>query len=329
MSDLFRLLPQATAGDGPWVLVTLVKTEGSTYRKRGAHLLVNAEGYLGMLSGGCLEADVASRCAPVLGGEAEAVEMVIDTRRLLGCDGRLTLIAEQLPESLVQEVARAGEARQQVTLHTRAPGPGWRPSYAALPDTSPESYRQELQLPLRLLVFGSGPGAVPLLGMAGVLGWQSEQIVLGSDPAVQRYPEAGWTVVPDGRTLSAKAMDNRTAAVVMNHHVGRDTEVLRAVWGSELPFLGLLGSRKRREQILEALSFAASEVDLDARHLYSPVGMELAAEGAPEIALEICAQVQSEMAALARGEAARGDTARGELPRTNGRVGHLGLRQAG
>ncbi len=320
MSDLFRLLPQAAPDQGPWVLVTLVKTEGSTYRKRGAHLLVNADGYLGMLSGGCLEADVAARCAPVLSGEVEAVEMVIDTRRLLGCDGRLTLIGERLPPSLVEQVARAGEAREQVTLHTRTPGPGWRPSYASLPDTSPETYRQELQLPLRLLVFGSGPGAPPLLSMAGVLGWHSEQIVLGSDPAVQRYPEADWTVLPNGKVLAQMTMDRRTAAVVMNHHVGRDTEVLRALWGSELPFLGLLGSRKRREQILEALSFAASDVDLDARHLYSPVGMDLAAEGAPEIALEICAQVQSEMAALARGESARAG---------NLRPGHLGLRQAG
>lgn len=318
MSDLFRLLPQATPERGPWVLVTLVKTEGSTYRKRGAHLLVNPEGYLGMLSGGCLEADVAARCAPVLAGEVEAVEMVIDTRRLLGCDGRLTLIGERLPSSLADQVAQAGAARRAVTLHTRAPGPGWKPSYAGLPDTSPETYRQELQLPIRLLVFGSGPGAPPLLSMAGVLGWMNEQIVMSSDPAVQRYPDADWTVMPDGRTLAAMPMDRRTAAVVMNHHVGRDTEVLRALWGGELPFLGLLGSRKRREQILEALSFAASEVDLDARQLYSPVGMDLAAEGASEIALEICAQVQSEMSSLA------GSTARSE-----DQPARLSLRQAG
>ena len=43
----------------PWALATLVQTEGSTYRKTGARLLVDSEGStLGVLSGGCLEEEI-------------------------------------------------------------------------------------------------------------------------------------------------------------------------------------------------------------------------------------------------------------------------------
>ena len=43
----------------PWALATLVETAGSTYRKRGARLLVDSDGgTLGVLSGGCLEEEI-------------------------------------------------------------------------------------------------------------------------------------------------------------------------------------------------------------------------------------------------------------------------------
>jgi xanthine/CO dehydrogenase XdhC/CoxF family maturation factor len=43
-----------------WALATLVRTRGSTYRKPGARLLVDSRGgMLGVLSGGCLEEEIA------------------------------------------------------------------------------------------------------------------------------------------------------------------------------------------------------------------------------------------------------------------------------
>ena len=44
----------------PAVLATIVSTEGSTYRKAGARMLIEANGRMtGLLSGGCLERDLA------------------------------------------------------------------------------------------------------------------------------------------------------------------------------------------------------------------------------------------------------------------------------
>ena len=51
-----------------WALPTLVQTEGSTYRKPGARLLVDSDGgNIGVLSGGCLEEEISRHGREVIG----------------------------------------------------------------------------------------------------------------------------------------------------------------------------------------------------------------------------------------------------------------------
>lgn len=59
-TSLERLSEYASVHDtgGP-VLATVVATEGSTYRKSGARMIILVDGsYFGLLSGGCLEGDL-------------------------------------------------------------------------------------------------------------------------------------------------------------------------------------------------------------------------------------------------------------------------------
>ena len=68
--SLHQLLPmyeRARAEQDPLVLATVIATRGSTYRKAGAQMLIGPGGrYEGMLSGGCLEGDLAAHAASVL-----------------------------------------------------------------------------------------------------------------------------------------------------------------------------------------------------------------------------------------------------------------------
>ncbi len=58
-TSLELLLERAPVTQIARVLATVVATAGSTYRKPGARMLIMADGsYLGLLSGGCLEADL-------------------------------------------------------------------------------------------------------------------------------------------------------------------------------------------------------------------------------------------------------------------------------
>ena len=59
----------------PLVLASVFETEGSTYSKAGARMIINSQGdFQGMLSGGCLEGDLAERARAVLdSGKAQTV----------------------------------------------------------------------------------------------------------------------------------------------------------------------------------------------------------------------------------------------------------------
>src|ERR1700690_4113051 len=75
-TSLELLLERAPPEPIARVLATVVATAGSTYRKAGARMLIMADGsYLGLLSGGCLEADLKLHAQQVIdSGEARAGE---------------------------------------------------------------------------------------------------------------------------------------------------------------------------------------------------------------------------------------------------------------
>ena len=86
------------------VLVTVYETEGSTYSKAGAQMLVDQNGiFRGMLSGGCLEGDLAIRAQQVLeSGTPQTVtyDLGQDNDELwgmgVGCDGLMRVFLQPL-----------------------------------------------------------------------------------------------------------------------------------------------------------------------------------------------------------------------------------------
>jgi xanthine/CO dehydrogenase XdhC/CoxF family maturation factor len=88
----------------PLVLATIVATAGSTYRKPGARMLIDSDGAAcGLLSGGCLEADLMERARAVLaGGDAQLVDY--DLRKSddpiwglgLGCEGSMSILLQRV-----------------------------------------------------------------------------------------------------------------------------------------------------------------------------------------------------------------------------------------
>src|ERR1700734_1191767 len=83
-------------------LVTLVRVEGSSYRRTGARLLIAANGeYAGNISGGCLEAEVIRKAQWLVRDGRAVVErystLFDDTADIpygLGCGGTVYLLLE-------------------------------------------------------------------------------------------------------------------------------------------------------------------------------------------------------------------------------------------
>src|SRR6202790_3831743 len=101
-TSLELLLERAPVTQVSRVLATVVATAGSTYRKPGARMLIMADGsYLGLLSGGCLEADLKLHAQEVLdSGVPRAIEY--DMRGPddilfgigAGCEGAMRVLLE-------------------------------------------------------------------------------------------------------------------------------------------------------------------------------------------------------------------------------------------
>ena len=95
LTELCRYFECARGRGEPLVVATTIHTDGSTYRKVGARILISPDGTTsGMLSGGCLEADLLERAGRVLRNE-RAERVVYDTTGSddiiwglgLGCEG--------------------------------------------------------------------------------------------------------------------------------------------------------------------------------------------------------------------------------------------------
>ena len=127
LKELREIARMWRAGQGS-VLVTLVRVDGSSYRRPGARVLVGhagtgyaGTGYAGTISGGCLEAEVVRKAAWLArdGAAVERYSMLFDDTADvpfgLGCGGTVDLLFEPLgtPEGdallLALERALAGQ----------------------------------------------------------------------------------------------------------------------------------------------------------------------------------------------------------------------------
>ena len=270
-----------------WALATLVQTEGSTYRKPGARLLVDPQGAtLGVLSGGCLEDEIGRQGRDVIRDGSPAV-LSFDTRQLYGCDGRLKILVEPLPAAgqagnLITKIGRS--FRDRVTCRVRTRFEGETLGSDLLPpdvflSERPGVFIQALQLPVRLLLFGTGPEIEPITRLAEILGWAIELFEHPSE-----FPQ-------DFRS------DTQTVALIMNHNFGRDLLALHRVLPLRLRYVGLIGPKKRYTEILARLhEYVPSDFKGGFDNLFAPAGLDIGSEAPEEIALSIIAEVEATLA---------------------------------
>jgi xanthine dehydrogenase accessory factor len=212
-TSLELLFDHPLAEAEPCVLATVVATSGSTYRKAGARMLILANGsYVGLLSGGCLEADLKEHADQVFRcGIPRAVEY--DMRGpddilfgiAAGCEGAMRILLEPAGRGTPADRAlracgqsvRAGLPMALVAVHESADLP--LGTYTAAPPLTPALMRassqalaasmsrvvefdtegrrtrafiQYLAPAPHLLICGGGPDAQPVVAGARALGWR-------------------------------------------------------------------------------------------------------------------------------------------------------------
>lgn len=289
MKDFRHILYAAvTERDHAWCLATLVKTEGSSYRQPGARLLVRPDSLatIGFLSGGCLEEEIAEFGAGVIASGVPRLTF-FDMNRMFGCDGLLSVYLERIPPAAGEGnflTQMAERIERRALCRVAVPFANGEPSQL-LPDNElvidrEGVFLQTLALPPRLLVFGNGPEVEPMVSFAAGLGWISHRY---SHP--DELPE---DFVADGAT----------AAVIMTHNFGRDLAALDRLLPLRFPYIGLLGPRKRQQELLNRFAdFRGRALPSEwLETLHSPAGLDTGSESPEEIAFSIVAEVAAVLA---------------------------------
>ena len=286
-------------------LATVVEVKGSAYRRAGARMILAADGRsAGVINGGCLDADLWARARQVI--ETGRTQLAIyDTTSSqdivfglgLGCRGVVKILVEPIRDLDWMRDDNIVAVEFEGKLGTRLYDANFagRPQIAST--TTGRAYVERLEAPQPLLIFGAGADAVPLAQMGQLLGWNVRVI----DPrAPHPARPAHWPaqfVAPE--RLDALEIAPGAACALMTHNFLHDLEILKRVLPSDASYIGVLGPRRRTDELLEKLGeetltpgFSPTSAQLE--KLHAPVGLDVGAETPAEIALSIVAEIQKQ-----------------------------------
>lgn len=145
--------------------------------------------------------------------------------------------------------------------------------------------------PWSLVVFGATHVAVPLVAMAGVLGLRTTVADGRTRYASRdRFPGADEILVGMPSELADRLAQGPQALVVLLAHDAKyDVPVLQSVLAGEAPYIGVLGGRRRARALMGLLADGGATPAQLAR-IRMPIGLDLGARSAGEIALSILAE---------------------------------------
>lgn len=146
-----------------------------------------------------------------------------------------------------------------------------------------------------MVIVGAGNDAQPMVAIADILGWEAN-IVDGraTHATSERFMSACQIFVskPE-QVLERISVDEHTVFVLMTHNYNYDLAMLRALIQTEVLYIGVLGPRKKLDRMLKEIQ--ADGIKLSRDHLnriYGPVGLDIGAETAGEIALSVIAEIK-------------------------------------
>lgn len=284
------------------LLVTVVKTWGSSPRPEGAMLSVRDDGLVvGSVSGGCIEDDLIDRVRQrgIEQTRPEAVKYGITAEEAhrfgLPCGGTIQLVLEPLtPQSGIADLCNAVEDGRLVAREVDMVTGAVRLDAALATDGVHFDGERLLTIHgprYRMLVIGAGQLSRYLCNIAVGLDYQ----VTVCDPR-EEYTEE-WNIpgtkivrtMPDDTVIEMK-LDERCAVIALTHDPKLDDLALMEALKTPAFYVGALGSRRnnqaRRERLKE---FDLNEAEL--ARLHGPVGIYIGSRTPPEIAVSILAEV--------------------------------------
>lgn len=153
-----------------------------------------------------------------------------------------------------------------------------------------------LKPPVSLVVVGAGNDAIPMMQIADIIGWDVRVVDGRSTHAKpERFASACQILVskPE-KVLEQIPIDEQTVFVMITHNYNYDLAMLKALLQRKVTYIGMLGSKKKLDRMLNELHSEGMELSNEQLNsIYGPVGLEIGAETAEEIALSIIAEIKA------------------------------------
>ena len=148
-------------------------------------------------------------------------------------------------------------------------------------------------LPKTLVVFGAGHVSMPTARLAAEVGFRVVVVDDRSEFANRdRFADAAEVVVPEdfASAFSMISVDADTFVVIVTRGHRFDKEVLAGALCTEAAYIGMIGSRRKRNAIYAALK-KEGVADADLARVHCPIGLSIGAESPEEIAVSIVAEL--------------------------------------
>ncbi|MFJ7107206.1 XdhC family protein [Pseudomonas sp. NPDC098740] len=348
LNDLLHAIETAARQGEETVLATVVKVEGSAYRRPGARMLIPFHGRtIGTVSGGCLEQDLAKKAwwltesgEPVVRRYSTGATEDEDDEQSaltfgLGCNGTVFVMLERLrvktPSIAIELLRQVRDSLQPAAMATiiatsrrssvrvgdqvvSGAGPALR--NPALDSTVRNELRKTLSEkksslrlytgahgefevffeylapPPRLVIFGAGHDAQPLVRMSKLLGWHVSVIDSRSHFArPERFPQADAVIVADlDAPFDLAPLINDAAVAVMSHSYRQDRHWLGQLLQGAPAYIGQLGPRERTERLLTDIRQHNPALNA-LLQLHYPMGLDLGCDAPGSVALSILAEM--------------------------------------
>lgn len=308
-------------------LAMVVRTEGSSYRRMGARMLVLDDGqFVGGISGGCLEGDAKRRALKSIVSE-KASTITYDTTQDddqqigvgLGCNGIIDVLfiplnGEHDAITILKEVEKTREIKVLITI-VKAPdsiheGKTFLYNGKSLP---PEyNFPGDAEDQVREMIVNRKSGILQLPDHRIFIEVVTPAIhlqIYGSNydvyPITRIAQELGWDISLVGKPekilkeiapatkifsqylLNRPARDEWSAVILMSHDLVTDKKNLLEILPTSVPYIALLGPAKRRDKIIEEIKVKDNLIE----KIHGPAGLDIGANNPEEIAIAIISEI--------------------------------------
>ena len=153
-----------------------------------------------------------------------------------------------------------------------------------------------LQPTISLVIVGAGNDAFPLVEMTKVLGWQ---VTVADGRAThantQRFPNVHQLITGKPADVFQQLVpDEWTVFLLMTHNYKYDLAMMKLLLPISCRYIGTLGPKKRLERMFDELKEEGVTVtDQQKNMIYGPIGLDIGAEAAEEIALSVLAEIKA------------------------------------